>query len=222
MQLPPDILFHHLSYTAPLDRQWYEWLSESERALVHQFSHEKRQLEFVAGRAALRILISQQQGFTPQDIQFEIEASGALRFTNAPESLISVSHGHGEVAAVMADTAIGVDLEPVRLRRPDLWRYILHPDEHEWWQNWAWPLEEKLIVSWVIKEAVLKGMRTGFRYSPKKLTMAIPAFTRFPSPVTEKTFIGNVSCENGQNWNVWCKRGQTAWIGIAKIIQTPP
>src|SRR5690606_35435787 len=57
----------------------------------------------------------------------------------------------------------GLDLERIQPRHPRLYRRILRPDEHALLD--ALPLDHDAAQTllWSLKEAVLKGLQTGFR-----------------------------------------------------------
>ena len=68
---------------------------------------------------------------------------------------------------------IGIDLETIKPRHKDLYKFIFHPDEYVLLDTVSMERTELLILSWTLKEATLKGMKTGFRCSPKKLRLSI-------------------------------------------------
>lgn len=170
--VPSGLLFRFLSYDASRTDRWRSWLTEEEAGSLESFGHRKRQQEFITGRAALRMLLAEQTATAPARIRLRAAEDGAVE---APETglCVSLAHSDGHAVAVAARHAIGVDFERIQSRRPDLYRFLLHPEEYELLETLPLSLDRFHVLCWTIKEATLKGLRTGFRLSPKKLRLQI-------------------------------------------------
>ncbi|MEL6445911.1 MAG: 4'-phosphopantetheinyl transferase superfamily protein [Bacteroidota bacterium] len=120
-------------------------------------------------------------GYKPADVPLFVADDGAPEVTG--HSLdVSLSHTLTPDAlplafAAFAGTAVGVDVEALKPRRADLYRFLLHPDEYPLLQEWSEHNNEDprttIVRCWAVKEAVLKAIRTGFRTSPKKVRLAL-------------------------------------------------
>lgn len=170
MLLPAHIQYNVLPISDVLENNF---LSETELARMATFGNEIRKKQFAIGRNVLKQLVAARLDRTPEDVVLHVEESGALCVSEAHHLYISLSHTHSHVAAILAETPVGIDIEQIKPRRNDLWRYILHPDEIAPFHALALPEVEKLILFWTLKESVLKGLKTGFRLSPKKLRATV-------------------------------------------------
>lgn len=171
-RLPESLLLHIL----PLQDISDAWLSEDERARMATFGNEGRKKQFATGRMVLKEVVGEATHQTATNVELVVEESGALAVKNDSSLFVSLSHSTRHALAAVATCPIGVDIERIKVRRPDLWRYILHPDEYDSFHALELASDEKLILYWTLKEAVLKGLKTGFRLSPKKLktTLNLP------------------------------------------------
>jgi len=146
---------------APLDA-----LSPAERARLATFAHPDRRLGFALGRTAARRLLAERLGCPPEAVPLALAASGAPVVSGHPLH-VSIAHaGRGAdtlAAAVAAARPVGLDLERITPRRPDLYRRILRPDEHALLDALPLGHDEAQTLLWSLKEAVLKGLHTGLR-----------------------------------------------------------
>ena len=138
-------------------------LSPEESARLAAFRHEARRRGFVLGRAAARTLLAESLGCSPEAVPLAVGADGAPEVQGAPLH-VSIAHAAGDLGgAAIASRAVGLDLEAIRQRRPDLWRRMLRPDEYAVLEALGGPTDETQTLLWSLKEAVLKGRRTGLR-----------------------------------------------------------
>jgi 4'-phosphopantetheinyl transferase len=192
MQLPDDIVlrFAAQASTAPpaLDA-----LPPDELAQAEGFGSEKRRREFALGRAVARALLAERLAVAAPDVPLRIAADGAPEL-DEPALRVSIAHAAtaAQTLAVAAVGArpLGVDLEPIRPRRPDLYRFLLHPDEYGLLEELPHEHDTAQVLLWSLKEATLKAMRTGFRVSPKTLRLAVD-----PDRQT-----ASVRVETGERW----------------------
>lgn len=73
----------------------------------------------------------------------------------------SIAHAGDRAAGVVARQAVGVDLEPVRARRPELVAAALDARERALLEAGGRPPEEAFVRGWTAKEAVLKKLGVG-------------------------------------------------------------
>ena len=144
-------------------------LSNEELERRDGFKSDRRRVTFTMGRAAARTLVARHLACSPREVPLAVADDGAVDIVGSDLHL-SISHTDERAVAVVAAHPVGVDLEPVDRRMTDLHSYILNEDEY------ARLVEEghehlPVLESWVAKESVLKGMRTGLRTSPKELML---------------------------------------------------
>jgi 4'-phosphopantetheinyl transferase len=171
--LPPGIALRFAAPGAdgapPLDA-----LTPEERARLDTFTLPDRRLGFALGRAAARGLLAERLGCAPQAAPLALAEGGAPVVAGHP-LYVSIAHaGRGPetlAAAALAERPVGLDLEWIRPLRPDLYRRILAPDEHVLLHALALGHDEAQALLWTLKEAVLKGLQTGFRRSPQSVRL---------------------------------------------------
>ncbi|GAB5519265.1 MAG: 4'-phosphopantetheinyl transferase superfamily protein [Rhodothermales bacterium] len=172
--LPSSITIKRLVYQAEQVASYLDVVSEVERARIETFGSEKRQHEHLLGRVALRQLVAEHTGATPQGVNLHVPKGGWVEVDVSP-CWLSVSHSGDHAFAALATHPVGVDIEMRRTVRDDLHRFLLHREEYWYLDYWETAMggsgsyDDTLIRLWSIKEAVLKARRTGFRMSPKKI-----------------------------------------------------
>ena len=205
MVLPADIAYTH-SRIEDVDLRLADTiLSAREFAYLETVTHEGRQTEYTAGRIVARQLAGEVLQLPPQEVPLDVAADGSLVLTGHDVGL-SLAHAHnGVCAAVAQSTSVGIDLERIKPRHPDLYRFILHPDEYHLLDSLALERDQILILCWALKEATLKGMKTGFRCSPKKLKIAVDL------PAQQAL----VSAEGGSAWQLGFEEVDGCYLAIA-------
>lgn len=150
-------------------------LSGAERARLEGFRSPDRRLGFALGRTAARGLLAHATGEAPEHVRLDVAPDGS---PVAPGRFVSIAHtGRGEASLGVAATApvpVGIDAEAVAARRPDLWRRLLSPAEYAVLDAFGGPTDEAQTLLWALKEAVLKGQRTGFRAGARSVVLALP------------------------------------------------
>lgn len=173
MDLPDHIVY---TYQALADVPLHladDILSEQERAYLETVSHDGRRREYTAGRIVAREFAGGILDLDPKVVPLSVAEDGSLQLPGTDFN-ISLAHSHEGVCVVVAEsTTVGIDLETIKPRHADLHRFILHPEEYDMFESLALKRDDALILCWSLKEATLKGMKTGFRCSPKKLKLSI-------------------------------------------------
>lgn len=172
MNLPPGVTIRWMTYDPAGAAGWEDWLSPEERQRVDGFSLPKRRREFVLGRAAARTLLAEHLDVAPPDVPLRVADDGAVEVVGL-DLAVSITHSGQHSVAAIAPRPVGVDLERIVPRHPDLPRFLLHPDEHAAFEKLPLDLDRSTILYWTLKEAALKALRTGFRLSPKKLRLDV-------------------------------------------------
>jgi 4'-phosphopantetheinyl transferase len=174
LDLPPGVA---LRFAAPAARgaEPLDALTPEERARAASFALADRRLGFALGRTAARGLLAERLGCAPQAVPLTLADGGAPVVAGHP-LFVSISHaGRGAetlAAAAVAERPVGLDLEWIRPLRPDLYRRILAPDEYGLLEKLPLGHDEAQALLWSLKEAVLKGLQTGFRRAAPSVHLA--------------------------------------------------
>lgn len=146
---------------------------------------------FKLGRVTLRLLLANVLEQDPAAIDVSIRPDGSL-FLPEHKGYISLSHTADAAAAVIGKRPVGIDIEEIKERRPDLYTYVLHPDEYHLIEESGLDTNQATILFWTLKEAVLKGRRSGLRHSPRKIRLTLD--------FSEQT--GKALSEDGDAWQL--------------------
>lgn len=167
-ELAEDVSWSWRAYDAERWDEWTSWLSEDERRSLQTYGSEKRRVEFVLGRAAARDVVAVRTGMAPRDVSLLIADDGAVEVGG--ESLhLSISHANGWATAALSPRPVGMDMERLTQRGPGVYRYFLSKSEYHYLEGSELDHDRLQILLWSVKEAVLKGTRTGLRVSPRDL-----------------------------------------------------
>ena len=186
-------------------------LTVPERDRLAAFGHPARRRQFVLGRTAARTLAAARLGVAPADVDLGVGADGA---PEVPGLHVSIAHTGRESTAALAAVAggpVGVDLERIAPRRPDLWTRILRPDEHALLDALGGPDDIVQTLLWTMKEAVLKAQRTGFRAGGQSVHLAFDA-----APDGAPPDLGWATAASGAgDWRVAFGREGDLWLAVA-------
>ena len=199
-------------------------LSAAERARVVGFGSADRRRRFALGRSAARTLAAERLGCAPADVPLAVGADGALRLDGQGcDGLhVSISHagrgGNAVSVAALADRPVGVDVEAVAARHPALWRRVLRDDEHDLLDALGGPTDSAQTLLWSMKEAVLKGQRTGLRAGARSVRLALDG----PAPPTGGVASGGAASggaaavsEASGAWRLRYTRVGDLWLVVA-------
>lgn len=154
-----------------------ELLSAEDRAHLATLQRADRHARFLLGRATLRQMLARRMGMDPAEVPLRVGEGG--RLVVGDHVHVSLSHaGRGMDAAAAAavhDEPIGLDIERINPRHPDLWRRVLRPDEYGEMEALGGPTDASQTLLWVLKEAVLKGQGTGLRASMQSVRLNVAA-----------------------------------------------
>lgn len=170
--LPADVAMRYLRSGAGDGDRMRALLSGEEIQRVETFADPKRRREFVLGRAAARLLLSELLAAAPSGVALRVAESGVVEVVERGLYL-SISHSGDRAVAVASPRRIGVDIERIAPRFPELEQYMLHPDEPSLADVLPLDKERANMLCWTLKEATLKAMHRGLAYSPKKLRLDV-------------------------------------------------
>lgn len=178
---------------------------------MHAFRHPDRRRQFALGRTAARTLAAARLGLDPVAVPLSVGTDGA---PDLPGLHVSIAHtARGEHAAALAavgEQPVGVDLERVAPRRPDLWRRILTPEEYAVLDALGGPTDDAQTLLWTLKEAVLKGQRTGFRAGGTSVRIRLGA-----DGVPPARGLATATARESGGWTVAFGREDDLWVAIA-------
>jgi len=208
--LAPDVLWTWQRYDPTDWTRLLAWLSDSEKNAVATYRSEKRRIEFVLGRAAARRLIAERLGASPSEVTLRVASDGAVEIGGAALYL-SISHAAGWATAVVSPRPVGIDMEQLAMRSPGVYRYFLARSEYPLLEGIDLDHDSVQILLWTLKEAVLKGMRTGLRSSPKSVKIvSMDAAGR-----------ATLQSPDGKRWRVGWMFWRDCYLAIADIENLP-
>lgn len=207
--LPPDVTFRHLRFDPEHLELWEGLLSAEEAERLAGFTGPKRRQEFILGRAAARLLLSERLDIDPGDVPLEVADSGAIDVIGA-DLHVSIAHSGDHAVAAASSRMLGVDIESIVPRHTELHRFLLHPEEYDLLETIPLDHDRSQILCWTLKEATLKAMRTGLRFSPKKLRLEID--------VSGETGIAHVT--EGGHWTLFFEEWDEYYVAVA-VEPTP-
>lgn len=204
MTLPPAITLVRLRVDPATREAALPVLSPEERARMESFRHDERRGAFAVGRLAARTLVAERLGCAAREVALDVREDGSVRVAGDVVH-VSISHSGSEVAAVVSDGHVAVDLERIKPRPISLYRFMLHPDELSLLDVVPGPDDRRIALLWSVKESVLKGRRTGLRHSPKSLRIA-----HFDPAGTAR-----VRADDGESWQVAFDVGGKCALAVA-------
>jgi 4'-phosphopantetheinyl transferase len=171
-RLPGGVRLRGVTYDPARGAAWATWLSEAEAARRRSFGAAKRRREFLAGRAAARSLLAEALGCAPGAVPLRTAPDGGVDVA-AGDWRLSIAHSGPHAVAAADRRPVGVDLEAIKPRNPDLAGFLFARGEREVPARLPYGESASLVLCWALKEAVLKARRSGFRLSPKKLRLRV-------------------------------------------------
>ena len=133
-------------------------LSKKELGIYSRFTSCKRRCEFVAGRVACKKVFFK---FTSKETACSEDFSNISVLNNEAGSpfiensdlCVSISHSHGIAIASASQHAVGVDIEPISLKRISALKRM----STEYFSESA----QDLTALWTLKESLGKALQTG-------------------------------------------------------------
>jgi 4'-phosphopantetheinyl transferase len=148
-------------------------LAPTPRDLQEAPSRDPARGAFLRRRALSRRIVAARLGVAPQSVEIGHAPSGAPRVLAPSSSLkISVSGRADFCAVAMAESPIGVDIEPSRAIEPP-WS-LLHPNERNILETLTGEARADAFPRlWTAKEAYLKALGLGFARDPTKIAIGL-------------------------------------------------
>lgn len=189
----------------PSDRSW---LGPREREVLAGLGVAGRRRDWLRGRWTAHQLL-------PEGVEVLAADDGAPEVWRGAERVaisLSISHS-GPLAfcgTAAAPTALGVDVERVRPRRPAFARTWFTEAE----QAAAGADPERVTAVWAAKEAALKAVRTGLRADTRSVEVTLPVLG--PDWARVATRIGDRSLTG------WIRRSGSFVYAVVSDPATPP
>ena len=203
-KVPASVFLTAVTYSEERSRDWRGWLSEEERSCIASFGAEKRRREFVAGRAAARRLLADRLDTQPEEVPLRRAKDDAVD-VEGTDWQVSIAHSGPHAIAACARHRVGVDLEHIQPRDPDVARFLFAPEDRVLVEELPYDSSTALILCWALKEAVLKARRTGFRTSPKDIHLSV-------QPEKNKAV---AAIENEPQWGISFEKLSGYWGTVA-------
>ncbi len=202
--LPSDIVFRHLRFDPEYLEGWEALLSRYEAERAHEFTGKKRRREFILGRAAARLLLSDELAVEPQAVPLSVAESGAIDVVGA-DLHVSIAHSGDHAVAAASSRMVGVDIESIVPRNTELRRFLVHPDEQELLESIPLDPNRSQILWWTLKEATLKAMRTGLRFPPRKIRLDVDL-----GEERARAYV-----EEGRDWDLFFEEWDGYYVAVA-------
>ncbi|HEY7308591.1 MAG TPA: 4'-phosphopantetheinyl transferase superfamily protein [Gemmataceae bacterium] len=204
--------------------QMRETLAEDERQRADRFHFEKDRRHFIAGRGALRAILSRYLGRHAQDVRFAYTNYGKPYLAEETVLRFNLAHSHGlALLAVTHGREIGVDLELIRdnLEGEQLAERFFSPREVDALRTLAPELRrEAFFHCWTRKEAYIKAIGKGLSMALDQFDVSLrpgePAALlathhdpkeawrwSMRSLVPNEGYVGALAVE-GDSWRLWC------------------
>ena len=150
-------IFAHTDFTC-------SFLSDEELTRLNQFKAMKKQVEWMSGRFALKILAREMlmPGRDLADIRIDYMDKGAPYLAGHPDHCLSLSHSGLYTAAALAktpDIRMGIDLEKIGKTPDDNFMRTAFTNREI---RAMGRLPQDIFRCWTLKEAFLKYIRLGF------------------------------------------------------------
>jgi len=159
------------------DRHLAGLLTPDEQLRASRFRHPIDARRFTTGRALVRLAVASQLGCDPRNVRIAVDAAGKPWLEGAAAALsMSISHGGDLVAVALAQGAVGVDVEKrwQAIALDDVMALVCAPAECEAIN--ALPegeREQRFLLLWTLKEALLKAAGTGLSGDPTLLVFDV-------------------------------------------------
>lgn len=149
--------------------------------------------DWLSGRIALKLAFQDFNHDTFReltDIVIGNLPNGRPYFTGFKNLYCSLGHSFSYGVGIVSDKPIGIDIEKIRPHNFELLKYIADNNEIELLKG---NLKSDIITTiWVVKEAVMKGLGTGFTISPRQVKIqqiknSIVAVEVLDNPVTGRS-----------------------------------
>ena len=184
-------------------------LSRAERDRLATFASSERRRQFVMGRLAARRIVGEALGETPQAVRIELGKDGAPRIE---KGYVSIAHGGRGFAArgvaVYSHRPVGVDAEAIQPRHPGLASRILAEAEGGILDSLGGASASSLTLIWALKEAVLKGQRTGLRAGARSVRLE-------QIQVANASGHAEATSVSTGRWELAFERQNDLWIAVA-------
>lgn len=151
-----------------------DWMTPDELETVQGFKALKRQVEWLAGRLAVKTLVGAclEAKLPPMDITVSHEPQGAPYLPLFPGHCLSITHAGRWAAAAVSldpDLALGIDIERLSIPATQGFLDLVFSPREQAALDWSDPLARTR--AWTLKEAYLKYIRRGFHRSLRRVEL---------------------------------------------------
>ena len=145
------------------------FFSDHDFQRINRFKVLKKQVEWMAGKIAVKILAEIQGLSHDGHTQVAAEESGAPFLTDFPRIPISISHSGDYAVAAMGHPGqrLALDIERVEAERMRSIMHVAFSDREQ--ARLSGKSDKDLYLAWTMKEAFLKYIKKGFSEGLKKV-----------------------------------------------------
>ncbi len=168
------LMMSSIAVANKVDSAFLPCLSSKELAKYQALSKHSRK-DFLAGRIALKNALFDYDRINAKSsykVVVENLDNGQPSIRGREGIRCSIAHSDGWGVGAVAPYRIGVDIEKVRPHKKTLLRYISDSKEVKMARNFFGAGTDITTLIWVTKEAVMKGLGTGFKISPQKIKIS--------------------------------------------------
>ncbi len=147
----------------------YSFISDERRKKADSMSHRAGKFRSV-GAGYLIALGLQEAGLSPLEERIAFSTHGKPYLPDHPDIHFNVSHSGEYVVCAFADMTVGIDIEAIRIVKPELVKFIMNKTELQIYDSL--PENEKQIYffeNWTGKEAFLKHIAKGLSIRPSAI-----------------------------------------------------
>ncbi len=154
-----------IDHRGPLSR----FFTEGDMKRVNGFKVLKKQVEWMAGKAAVKILAHSLGLGTESDSRIVAEPGGAPYLADHPAVSVSISHSGDYAAAAIGSAGHRVALDIERIEQGRMQNIVRVAFSDREIANLEGRSDEDHYLAWTAKEAFLKYIRRGFAEGLKKV-----------------------------------------------------
>jgi len=169
-----------LDETGPLSR----YFTADDFQRINSFKVLKKQVEWMAGKAAVKILACEKSLAPESEIRISAEKSGAPFLTEFPDIPISISHSGDYAVCAMGEIGnlVAVDIEHIEPGRMQTIVHVAFSDREI--HRLQGRSDQDHYMAWTVKEAFLKYIKKGFAEGLKKVEIIDQQIIHHGQPVT--------------------------------------
>lgn len=143
-------------------QQCLSLMAPQRRAQVERITHSQTRESSICGEWLAKTMLSEVSGQAVEDISLARDQNGKPYAENLP-LYFSISHSGEQVACVISDQPVGLDIEEIAPRDPSVARRICSEKEMEFIFSKEEDVLHRFLLVWTAKEAAVKLSGVGIK-----------------------------------------------------------